>query len=148
MYLQEENLVEKKNLSVRITHEGVKEIEHSRSLPKEGTEHFSPTIIQHFNAPVGSVQNAPHSTAHVVQNIDARKADFSFVIARISEEISRLPEIEKREATDLAESLVEQVESAQPRWATVKAIAGGLGQFLSSTASSILADFISKSAGG
>lgn len=83
-----------------------------------------------------------------MQNIDARKADFSIIIAQIKEEIARLPKIERREATDLAESLIEQVESPQPRWATVKVIAGGLGQFLSSTASSVLADFITKSASG
>ena len=147
-YLHNEGLVEKRNLSVRITHDGIKEIEQSETLPQEGTEHFNPTIIQNFNAPVGAVQNASHSVANVNQNIDGRSVDFKVVVARLNEEISHLPENEKDEAAELVESLVEQVELPQPRWKTIKVIAKGLGQFLSSTASSVLADFITKSSGG
>lgn len=146
-FLQNENLVEKKNLAVRITHLGIKEIEQPNTLPNEKTDHSAPTIIQHFKGAVGAVQNAPQSTANIYQNIHSEAAHFDIVIAQLKEEIACLPEAQKSEAVELVDSLAEQIHSQHPKRATVKVIANGLGQFISKTASGVLADYLSKTIG-
>lgn len=82
--------------SLALSHEGIKEMEHSILYPEDRTEHFRPGVVQHFYAAVGVVQNASRSTAHIAQNNQgneesagvggverALSADQQLVLARI-----------------------------------------------------------------
>jgi hypothetical protein len=58
-----------------LTHKGIVEVERSIDHPTGATEHFSAQIVQHFNAPVGSVQSGVNSTASSTQHLrKARKS--------------------------------------------------------------------------
>jgi hypothetical protein len=54
-------------LEVHLTHKGRKEVEQSIKHPNGATEHFPKIVIQNFYDSVGVVQNAPDSTAHIIQ---------------------------------------------------------------------------------
>src|SRR5947207_4816613 len=71
-YLAGEGLVESladEAPLLRISHQGVVEVEDSRLNPQEQTEHFSAQVIQHFHGTVGSVQTGNQKVANVAQEM-------------------------------------------------------------------------------
>jgi len=87
----------------KIAHLGVVEVERSIENPNSSTEHFMVTVVQHFNAPVGTVQNASHSVAHVTQTIGFDPKDVLKLVSELQQQLGDVPE-EKRE--DVADDLV------------------------------------------
>ena len=84
-----------------LSHNGIREIEQSLNNPKKGTDHFPSQIVQHFNAPVGAVQNAPHSTAHVSQNIGSDLGEIFGLIKELRQAAkNELAEDQQEEALD------------------------------------------------
>lgn len=53
-----------------ITHYGIAEVERAIEYPNQRTEHFMLSVIQHFHAPVGSVQNGPNAITNVEQRTE------------------------------------------------------------------------------
>ena len=85
----------------QLNHSGIKEIEQSLNNPEKGTDHFPSQIVQHFNAPVGAVQNAPHSTAHVSQNIGSDLGEVFGLIEELRQAAkNELTEDQQEEALD------------------------------------------------
>ena len=67
--LLQSDMLEVKDQSVRVTLKGINEHRQTLREPPPSREHALHQIVQNFYAPVGAVQNAPHSTAKVRQNL-------------------------------------------------------------------------------
>lgn len=132
---------------VTLSHKAVIEVEQSISNPTGGTEHFSSTVIQNFNAPVGSVQTGPHSTANVTQNFGSSASEVLALIPELRESLQALPPGDREEAIEIVDALEEEVQSPAPRKGRLKAFLGQLGSFTANTASNVIADAIAKSLG-
>jgi hypothetical protein len=132
---------------VSLSHRAIVEIEQSITQPNRGTEHFPSTVIQNFNAPVGSVQTGSHSVAHVTQNFGSSASEVVNLIRELRQNLQALPPDERQEAIEVVDALEEEVQSPTPRKGRIKAFLGQLGTFTANTASSVLADTIAKSLG-
>jgi hypothetical protein len=74
-YLDGEGLVEQRagswtGGSYQLKHHGVREVEHAIRYPERPTEHFMLSVVQHFHATVGVVQNGPDTTSNVEQRTE------------------------------------------------------------------------------
>lgn len=132
---------------VSLSHKAIVEIEQSITRPNRGTEHFPSTVIQNFNAPVGSVLTGAGSVAHVTQNFGTSASDVMRLLQELRRDLQTLPPDERQEAIDVVDALEEEVQSPTPRKGRIKAFLGQLGTFTANTASSVLADTIAKSLG-
>ena len=104
-----------------LQHKGIVEIEKSIESPDAPTEHFMMSVVQNFNAPVGSVQNAPHSTANVTQNNAANINDVIALIKELKEIISKeLPQEHQEDAVDDLLLLEEEIQAPEPRKPRIK----------------------------
>lgn len=65
--LLQAGMLEVRDQAVRITRKGINEHRRTLRQPPPSHENASQQIVQNFYAPVGAVQNAPHSTAEVRQ---------------------------------------------------------------------------------
>lgn len=149
-YLQEEYLIKEgsnERFDVFIKHAGVIEVEQSISNPAKPTEHFTTQVIQHFHGTVGAIQNAPHSTANIQQNIGADSSDVLRLIQELRQSFQSLPPEQRDDALQLVDSLQEEAQSPSPRKERMKAFLRGLGTFTIDTASNVLAAAIAKSLG-
>ena len=73
LYFKDEEFFEYRTQvwGVSLSHKAIVEIERSLTNPSEGTEHFSATVIQNFNAPVGAVQTGASSSATIMQSVES-----------------------------------------------------------------------------
>jgi hypothetical protein len=99
-YLRSEGLfgIEGIDGRVSLSHRGIVEVEQSIMNPQKPTEHFPPTIIQNFHAPVGAVQTGGQNNT---QNVSFSKNDpIDNIVAQIIEALkaSQLPPLDKKEA--------------------------------------------------
>jgi hypothetical protein len=132
---------------VTLSHKAVVEVEQSIAHPDKGTEHFSSTVIQNFNAPVGSVHTGPHSTSYVNQNFGANVSEVLSLIRELRDTFQSLPPEQKVEALEVIDALEEEVQSPTPRMGRIKAFLGQIGSFTANTASNVIATAIAKSLG-
>jgi hypothetical protein len=132
---------------VSLSHKAIVEIEQSITQPNSGTEHFPSTVIQNFNAPVGSVQTGSHSVAHVTQNFGSSASEVINLIRELRQNLQTLPPDQRQEAIEVVDALEEEVQSSTPRKGRIKAFLGQLGEFTANTASSVIAAAIAKSLG-
>lgn len=56
------------DLDYSLTHRGITEVERAIEYPNQRTEHFMLSVVQNFNAPVGSVQNGANATVNLKQS--------------------------------------------------------------------------------
>jgi hypothetical protein len=140
-YLIGEGLIESFSAtgSVLLTHLGIIEVEHSIMNPNRATEHFATSIIQHFNAPVGAVQNAAYSTANVNQTIGVSSHEVFDLIQQLRHHVEALPTGQRQEAEEFVEGLVVEANSVAPNKTTVKALISALGSTLQDIATDVLA---------
>ena len=115
-YLFEERLIKDfaVGTSVVITHRGIVEVEESIRNPGKPTEHFTPSITQHFNAPVhGGVQVGGHKNT---QNVNiTSNSTVDEVVGKLVEVLksSSLPDLEKEDAIEAAQRLPQLAEKEQ-----------------------------------
>jgi hypothetical protein len=111
-FLSEEGLIEYVTLgySYSITHRGVKEFEQSIREPARDTEHFSASVIQIFNAPVGTVQAGDNNNSYVNHNNDSG-AEVQELIQQLKNLVSSLSEIHRKDASEVIEDLQEEIEN-------------------------------------
>ena len=74
---------------VSLSHRAIVEIENSVKNPQQSTEHFSSTVIQNFNAPVGAVQTGNNNIANVNQNIGQNFSEILEQLALLKENFNR-----------------------------------------------------------
>jgi hypothetical protein len=135
------------NRRVTLSHKAIVEVEQSIAHPDEGTEHFSSTVIQNFNAPVGSVHTGPNSTSYVSQNFGANTSEVLSLIRELRNTFQSLPPDQKTEAIEVIDALEEEIQSPTPRKGRIKAFLGQIGSFTANTASNVIASAIAKSLG-
>jgi len=150
VYLTREGFFELRDFGggVTLSHKAIVEIERSLTNPTEATEHFSTTVIQNFNAPVGAVQTGPNSTANVAQNFGSNLSEVMALIAQLREQLSSLPSDVRQDAMDLVEGLDEEVQKPSPSKGKIRALLGQLaisaGQTAATGAVTVLVDSIAK----
>jgi hypothetical protein len=133
---------------VSLSHRAIVEIEQSFRTPDQATEHFSSTVIQNFNAPVGSVQSGPNSTANVNQNFGPNMAEVAQLISQLRAQFETLPTGVREEAIDVVDGLTEELQRPVPSKGKVKAFLSQVGVFAEDVAAgasaSLLAEAITK----
>lgn len=104
-----------------LTHKGIVEVEQSITRPTKATEHFAATVIQHFNASVGTVQTGPNSTTHATQQFGADPPEIFKRTESLRRHVQTFPEGSREEATQLIEALEDELRLSKPRKVRVKA---------------------------
>lgn len=136
-----------------LTHEGLIEAEQlvAKRLGKQKEEVITKenvqTVIQHFNAPVGSVQTGNKSKAYVSQEIGLNVNELLPLISQLRREIERSDLSDKDDALEVIDALSEEVQKDEPRKGRLKAFLRQIGEFTSGTASNVIANIISKQIG-
>lgn len=145
-YLAEENLIDatQSGFEVALTHKGIIEIENSINYPQKSTEHFPSTIIQNFNAAVGSVQTGAHSISSVNQNFGSNVSEVLNLLSELRSSLKELPDEQRKEATELTDFIEGEIVSESPNKTKLKAFLKQLGTFTSNTASNVIATAIAK----
>lgn len=100
-YLWKEELIGDRRAGggVAISHRGIIEIEQSISNPQRPTEHFAPTVVQTFNAPIfggiqtGGQHNVQNNTISIDPSFDDALAKLTVLLQGAT-----LPDIHKEEA--------------------------------------------------
>ncbi len=129
---------------IGLSHKGIVEIENSIYHPQKSTEHFPSTIIQNFNAPVGSVQTGPHNTSNVNQNFENNVSEVLKLLNELKNSLKDLPIEQRQEATELTDFIEGEIVSESPNKTKLKAFLKQLGTFTVDTASNIAATAIAK----
>jgi hypothetical protein len=101
--------------SIVLSHRAILEIEQSIRYPRRATEHFAATVIQNFNAPVGSVQTGPYSSSTVNQNIGSNTQEVLGLIRDLRASFELLPTEERRDTFEVVDALGEEVTVPNPR---------------------------------
>lgn len=137
-WLEGEGLITQENddgTLVQLCHPGIKEIEASVREPNKGTEHFSPTIIQHFHAAVGAVQTGESSVANIQQNFGT---DAEGVLRLLDELKDHIRPENRTDAMEYIAELENEVKTGAPNQTRMKAFLKGLGAFAQKTGESIV----------
>lgn len=136
-----------------LTHEGLIEAEQlvAKRLGKQTEEVITKeniqTVIQHFNAPVGSVQTGNKSKAYVSQQIGANIDELLQLISQLRSEIENSDLSDKDDALEVVDALSEEINRDEPRKGRLRAFLRQIGEFTSGTASNVIANIISKQIG-
>jgi hypothetical protein len=144
-YLSGEGLVE--SLAdgvpfVRISHQGVVEVEKSITNPREPTEHFLPQVIQYFYATVGSVQTGEQSVAYVSQNIG--NPEVLQLVEMLRSHLDNGSLESEREGNELVDGLQGEVKAVSPNQSRVKLYLKGLETFMKDSGKELLVEIASK----
>jgi hypothetical protein len=147
-YLQAENLVDATVTGgvFEITPWGIEYMERRIKNPNAGGDNDSSRPEQHFYAPVGAVQNAPHSTAYVTQNNLINSTEMLRLIQDLREKIEALDD--NQVALEHVNDLEEEVKSANPKKSRIIAAAKYAGTVARDIGVSVAAEAIVKAAGG
>jgi hypothetical protein len=145
-YLMYEGLFDDRDTGggVTLSHRAIVEIEQSIKQPNASTEHFPATVIQHFNAPVGSVQTGSQSSASVTQNIGASASDVLNLIRELRQSIYTLPVGQQEEAFEVVDALEEEAQLPNPRKGRIRAFLTQLGTVATDIGVNVAATAIAK----
>lgn len=134
--------------AVHLSHRGIVEIEQSITRPDSSTEHFPVQVIQqHFHGAVGSVQNAPHSTANVTQNVGPNVGEIISLLQELRLKLQGLPPERKEEALQLVDGLEVEAKTEGRSIARLKALYAALMPFVTDVGAQVLATLIAKQLG-
>lgn len=130
-YLNSEGFFENATFGsqVSLSHSAIREMEKSLQDPSQPTEHFSATVIQNFNAPVGAVQTGNHNIANVNQNIGHNFSEILEHLANLKKEFQVLPDEDREEAIEIVDALAVEVQSENPSRGKVKAFLSSVKDF-------------------
>ncbi len=129
---------------VTLSHKAIVEMEQSIKNPSTSTEHFPATVIQHFNAPVGSVQSGAQSTSHVTQNFGASTPDVLNLIRELRQSIQLLPVAQQEETFEVVNALEEEVQLPSPRKGRIRAFLTQIGGVATDIGVNLAATAIAK----
>lgn len=117
---------------VRVTHEGIKEVEWAITSPSEGTEHFPPvTVINNIMNVAGGLSNSQvmQSSNHSSQSIAAAPIDTAAVrqiLDEVKASLSALPETVREDVSGHVQSAEGQLRVSNPSGAVLKSILGSI----------------------
>lgn len=127
-----------------LSHRAIVEIEQSIRNPNRATEHFAATVIQNFNAPVGSVQTGDYSSSTVTQNIGSNTLEVLELIRDLRASFETLPSKERRGTLEVVDALSEEVTVKNPRKGRLQAYLTQLGTVAIKVGSEALLSTIAK----
>lgn len=134
--------------AVCLTRYGVERVERVLRHPLAADAPHGPTERpeQHFYAPVGAVQNAPGSTAHVTQYNIGDSAE----LLRLVQELRAKVEAARggAEALEKIDELEEEAKSESPKKSKIVETAKYIGNIVRDVGVSVAAEAIVKAAGG
>jgi hypothetical protein len=126
---------------IRISHQGVVEVEQSLLNPQGSTEHFAAPVIQHYHGNVGSVQTGNAAVANVTQNIGDR--EISDLLKQLRQHLADEPEA-SREGNELVDGLQAEVKANSPNRSRVRLYLKGLETFVKDSGKNLLVEIASK----
>ncbi|NQX53660.1 hypothetical protein HQN86_08550 [Pedobacter panaciterrae] len=144
-YLRDEGLINSHGLggTIKISHEGIKEVEQAHNAPEKPTEHFAPINHIHINSTGnGNVINTGNSNNFTLSNsIEKRKVEDKAeeIIYTLRNDLS-LAKAEKEAAIVVFSQLIEESRSGTPVTSTVER-ALAIGANVSSVGSLVISLF-------
>jgi hypothetical protein len=129
---------------VTLSHKAIIEVEQSIKYPTASTEHFAATVIQHFNAPIGSVQTGQQSTAFVNQNFGASTSEVLNLIRELRQSVISLPPEQQGEALEVVDALEEEAQLPTPRKGRIRAFLTQIGTAAKDVGVNVAATAIAK----
>ncbi|MGH9871549.1 MAG: hypothetical protein ACRD9S_03665 [Pyrinomonadaceae bacterium] len=129
-----------------ITQWGIEYAESRIKAPTASRDPASGGNEQHFYGPVGAVQNAEASTAHVTQTNVWNSAELLPLIQELRAKLEALPT--NQEAMEQLSDLEEEAKSVSPKRSRIVAAARYIGSIVRDIGVSIAAEAIVKGAGG
>ena len=146
-YLKAEGLVDDTVTGgvFEITQAGIDYVERRIKNPDGEDEADAGRSEQHFYAPVGAVQNAPHSTAYVTQNNLGNSTELLRLVRDLREKIEALGD--NQEALEQVNDLEQEIQSPDPKKSRIKASLKYILSAAKDAGVNALADAISKAAG-
>jgi hypothetical protein len=147
-YLKAEGLVDDTVTGgvFEITQRGIDYVERRIKNPDGEDDADAGRSEQHFYAPVGAVQNAPHSTAYVTQNNLSNSTELLRLIQDLREKVEALDD--NQQALEQVNDLEEEAKSASPKKSRIIAAAKYVGDIVKDVGVSVAAEAIVKAAGG
>ena len=148
-WLEAEGLLEEAVSSrVRLTAQGVDEIERTKKAPQSSTEHFPSIVIQNNYGNIGAIQSGSHNTANVSQQLNAN-TELRILVQQLHAAIEAQPDSpEKNEALEQFEVLKEEAEAEQPRPNRIKSCLKAIGGFVKDVSVDLASSAIMKQLGG
>jgi hypothetical protein len=146
VYFMNEGFFGARDMGGRVTlsHKAIIEVEQSIKNPTASTEHFAATVIQHFNAPVGSVQTGQQSTAYVNQNFGASTSEVLNLIRELRQSVISLPPDQQGEALEVIDALEEEAQLPTPRKGRIRAFLAQIGSVAKDVGVNVAATAIAK----
>ena len=129
---------------VSLSHRAIVEIENSISNPQQSTEHFPATVIQNFNAPVGSVQNGNHSISNVNQNIGQNFSEILEQLAIIRSQFQSSSVADKEDFIDIVNDLEKEIIKENPNKSKIKGFLTTTKDFAVKTGTELAATTLAK----
>ena len=145
-YFNSENLLSNLTMGwgVNLSHRAIAEGENSVTNPQQSTEHFPSTVIQTFNAPVGSVLTGNHNVANVNQNIGQNFSEILEQLAILKTEFQSLPSDEREEAIEVIDAITVEVLSEKPSKGKIKSFLLATKDFAVKTGRELAASTLAK----
>lgn len=131
-------------MDITLSHRAIVEIENSLTNPQQSTEHFPSTVIQNFNAPVGSVQTGNNNVANVNQNIGQNFSEILEQLAILKNQFQLLPSDEREEAIEVIDAIAVEVQSEKPSKGKIKSFLLTTKDFAVKTGTELAASTLAK----
>ncbi|MGI8839047.1 MAG: hypothetical protein ACR2H4_20775 [Pyrinomonadaceae bacterium] len=128
-----------------ITQWGIEYAETRIRRPEGGADIPAPLNEQHFYGPVGAVQNAEASIAHVTQTNVFNSAELLSLIQDLRGKVEALPI--NQEAMEQLNDLEEEAKSPSPKKSRIIAAAKYVGSIVKDVGVNVAAEAIVKAAG-
>ena len=130
-------------IGIRLTHEGVREIEEARNRPNESTEHFAPVNIVYANSITNSPiqQSSPGATQLLTVVDQSSLQDLKVFVQSLQGSISQLDLEEDTQAELEADlrTLEGQVSSPKPKKEVVRPVLQSIQRILEGAAGNVTA---------
>lgn len=130
--------------AVTLSHRAIVEIEKSIKYPQHSTEHFPSTVIQNFNAPVGSVQTGNHNAANVNQNIGQNFSEILEQLTTLKNQFQMSSAIDKEEAVEIVDDLQKEIVKEMPNKNKIKLFLVSTKDFALKTGTELAASTVAK----
>ena len=136
--------METSGLDITLSHSAIVEIENSLTNPQQSTEHFPATVIQNFNAPVGSVQTGNHSISNVNQNIGQNFSEILEQLAIIRSQFQSSSVADKEDFIDIVNDLEKEIIKENPNKSKIKGFLTTTKDFAVKTGTELAATTLAK----
>ncbi len=129
---------------VTLSHRAIVEVENSITKPTQSTEHFSSTVIQHFNAPVGSVQTGSNNVANINQKVGQNFSEVLEQLATLKNQFQLSSATDREEAIEIISDLEKEIIKEIPNKSKIKSFLTSTKEFALKTGTELAASTVAK----